>query len=79
MSVYIGLIELCNRTFIYIVYIIEVYIYNRNYKYSYIKEPCQQVFIYNEEAHCTSHISFFHALELSQSHFIDGWKTTLFL
>ena len=34
---------------------IYIYIY---YTYTYIKELCQQVFIYNEEAPCTSHTSF---------------------
>ena len=29
---------------------------------------CQQVFIYNEEAHCPSHTSCAQTLQLSQSH-----------
>ena len=32
-----------------------IYIY---YTYVFIKELCQQVFIYNEEASCTSHTCF---------------------
>ena len=31
--------------------------YNTYYTYTYIKELCQQVFIYNEEAPCTSYTS----------------------
>ena len=38
--------------------------------YTHITELCQQVFIYNEEAHCTSHTSYAH--ELPQSHFGDN-------
>ena len=37
-------------------YILYIYIYIY-YTYTYIKELCQQVFIYNEEALCTSHTS----------------------
>ena len=29
--------------------------YSIYYTYAYIKELCQQVFVYNEEAPCTSH------------------------
>ena len=34
-----------------------LYLYNKYYTYLYIKELCQQVFIYNEEAPCTSDTS----------------------
>ena len=34
-----------------------MYIYYTYYTYTYIKELCQQVFIYNKEAPCTSHTS----------------------
>ena len=34
-----------------------LYLYNTYYTYLYIKELCQQVFIYNEEAPCTSDTS----------------------
>ena len=43
-----------NPVYIYI-YIYIYYIYNT---YVFIKELCQQVFIYNEEASCTSHTCF---------------------
>ena len=39
-----------------LVYIYINYTYT-NYTYTYLKELCQQVFIYNEEALCTSHTS----------------------
>ena len=54
---YTDIIELCNKTLLYI--------YNRSYTYTYIKELCQQVFIYNEEAQCTSYILSAQVLELS--------------
>ena len=41
-------------TYIHIYIYICTYIYIHIY-YTYIKELCQQVFIYNEEAPCTSH------------------------
>ena len=34
-----------------------LYLYHTYYTYLYIKELCQQVFIYNEEAPCTSDTS----------------------
>ena len=40
--------------------------------FTHITELCQQVFIYNEEAHCTSHTSCVQVLELPQSHFDDN-------
>ena len=36
-------------------------------------ELCQQVFIYSEEAHCTSHTSCAEVLQMPQSHFDDNW------
>ena len=39
---------------------------------THITELCQQVFIYNEEAHCTSHASCAEVLQLPQSHFGDN-------
>ena len=39
-------------------FVIEFYIYHRNYTYTYITaELCQQAFKYNEEPHCTSYTS----------------------
>ena len=39
---------------------------------THITELCQQVFIYNDEAHCTSHTSCAQVLQLPQSHFGDS-------
>ena len=43
--------------YIYIYICIYVFIYYIYYTYTYIKELCQKIFIYNEEALCTSHTS----------------------
>ena len=40
--------------------------------FTHITELCQQVFIYNEEAHCTSHTSCAQVLHLPQGHFGDN-------
>ena len=42
-----------------------MYVY---YRYTYIKELCQQLFIYNEEAQCTSHTSCAQVFELPQTY-----------
>ena len=42
---------------IYIIYIYKYCAYYTYYTYTYITELYQQVFIYNEEAPCTSHTS----------------------
>ena len=45
--------------YIYIVYIyIYIYKYYTYYRYTYIKELCQQAFIYNEEGSCTLYTSW---------------------
>ena len=36
---------------------------------THITELCQKIFIYQEEAHCTSHTSFAQVLQLPVSHF----------
>ena len=46
-----------------------MYVY---YTYTNIIELCQQIFIYNEEAQCTSQTSCAQVLELLQSHFGDN-------
>ena len=69
---YTYIIELCNR-------ILYIYIWNRNYKFTYLKESFQQVFIYNEEAQCTSHTLCDQVLELPQSHFGDDLEDTLYI
>ena len=48
-----------------------VYVY---YTYTYLKELCQQTFIYNEESECTSHTSCAQVLESPQTHFGDDWE-----
>ena len=60
--------------YIYNNLVIELYIYERNY--TYIKELCEQVLVYNEETQCTSHISC--VLELPQIHFGNIQESTLF-
>ena len=67
--------------YIYNVYnfVIQFYIYNKNYTYTHITELYQQAFIYNEEAQCTSHASCCQLLELPQSHFGDDWEGILFI
>ena len=40
--------------------------------YTHITELFQQVFMYNEEAHCSSHTICAQVLELPQSHFGDN-------
>ena len=41
---------------------------------THMTEFCQQVFIYNEEAHCTSHKSCTQMLQSPKSHFGDNWE-----
>ena len=59
VCLYILFIYICSNL------VIELYISKRNY--TYIKELCEQVLVYNEETQCTSHISC--VLELPQTHF----------
>ena len=40
---------------------------NRNYTYTYIKEPCQYVFTYNEEAQCPWRTSCAQVLEFHKA------------
>ena len=49
------------------------------YTCTYIKELCQQVFIFIEEAQCTSHTSCAPVLKLPEGHFGDNWEGTVFL
>ena len=60
---------MCTYIYIYI------YIY---YTYTYIKKLCQQNFIYNEAAQCTSYASRAQVLDLPQSHFGDDCEGTIF-
>ena len=45
--------------------------------YTHITEPFKQAFIYNEEAHCTSHTSCAQVLELPLKHYIYIWYSPL--
>ena len=67
--------------YIYKNLVIELYTYIRNYTYTYKIELWQQVFIYSEEAPCTSHTSCTQVLQLQQSyqsHFGNNQEGTLF-